>query len=945
MDSTANQNDKIAGANNVFVQPGIKANAEVIFLPTDNQGSWGQLNSQVLDGLGIGTSSLPYFEDLTNGYAFMESGSMRFCYIVTIGEGNAATLLKKNLRAALRDKRLSGARSFWIPLMGTGDGGLTLARSQKIILDALKITGWINRSDVTITIAPPSSLEAGRDDQPQRNREPVPPEEETSTDSTINQDPFPDEVLPLSASVTAALTFAAALRSGRRENEDDPVTTTLLFFALAESKEKEAPHDLAQDRAAKLFSGAVHFLVSQRDFRRAWNLYFSPGFKLPTAIRAAPKFTELSDNVQSILTEAAKHSNDKSIEIDGLIRALLKRSWGRYNSSLHEMGISGNQLLTEYVTALAAQIQLVLHNDRATDTDRLDYEIFATAIKDFLTNANTSPPLSISIQAPWGAGKSSLMRQIQNKLDPKPEREKNKPSYQAGKSSTKEEERLKLGDVLAYLEKPSVPASENAKPNQLWTVWFNAWKYDTSEQIWAGMVDAIVSQICDRLKPADRELFLLRLQLARIDDGIVRRKIYDRVATICWSHAHAWLLAGIAAIGTAFGLNRSAPDALHDSIPVTLLAWSPAAPLIVLAIYIVKSFSDSRRKAENERASFSLAEYLTMPNYSQSLGNIHQIHKDLLRVLSLAPIQTKEGLASPSPIVVFIDDLDRCSPSKIVSVVEGVCLFLADNDYRCMFVIGIDPQMIAAALEEAHAQVREQLPRYERTVPLGWRFMDKFIQLPFTIPPSSKDTLGKYINWLNVTDTTNASVEPSAAKADLASIPVVKAKPISPDTPVRQPFPNDNIEADVEGKKDDASNAIKEFKESRDVGVIIQSAALGATGNLSNPREIKRLANIARLYLGLRDARRVRDSSWDVPNLDQYARWIIVTVKWPDMMRWLQWGADEGTWTSKQVAASLTERRLQVLQDLARADNTAAAWAKSLALRLNVPASKESDWA
>ena len=64
-------------------------------------------------------------------------------------------------------------------------------------------------------------------------------------------------------------------------------------------------------------------------------------------------------------------------------------------------------------------------------------------------------------------------------------------------------------------------------------------------------------------------------------------------------------------------------------------------------------------------------------------------------------------------------------------------MLLASDTYRCMFLIGMDPQMIAAALEKAHEEIRERLPSYERGVPLGWRFMDKFVQLPFTIPPQA----------------------------------------------------------------------------------------------------------------------------------------------------------------------------------------------------------------
>jgi hypothetical protein len=475
---------------------------------------------------------------------------------------------------------------------------------------------------------------------------------------------------------------------------------------------------------------------------------------------------------------------------------------------------------------------------------------------------------------------------------------------------------------------------------ELWTVWFNAWKYDTSEQMWAGLVDAIVSQISNRLKPIDRELFLLRLQLARIDDGIVRRKIYDRVVTIWWANVRPWLFAGGAAIASFFGVGKIAARTPLDPIWISLLEWSPLVPTVVLAIYLTIEYFKSSEKTRNEPATFSLAEYLSVPDYHQALGNVHHIHEDLLRVLSLTPVQTATGL--PSPIVVFIDDLDRCSPSKVASVVEGVSMFLASDDYRCMFVIGMDPQMIAAALEEAHAKVRLQLPRYERTVPLGWRFMDKFIQLPFTIPPSGTTALEQYVGWLGRAEETERTT----------TTPEERPAPPRSEAPVVSSLQSASVDQHTNGEQvpprispESHSPAERKFKESRDVGVIIRRAALDTPGNPGNPREIKRIANLARLYLGLRNNRRASQASWRSPSLDQYARWITVTLRWPDMMRWLQWGADEGTWTKTQNKVPLVERRLQFLQDEAKSANKADDWAKALEKTLKVPIGKESDWA
>ncbi len=50
------------------------------------------------------------------------------------------------------------------------------------------------------------------------------------------------------------------------------------------------------------------------------------------------------------------------------------------------------------------------------------------------------------------------------------------------------------------------------------------------------------------------------------------------------------------------------------------------------------------------------------------------------------------------PIVVFIDDLDRFSPQKVAEVTGGINLFLASEFPDCMFVFGMDAEIVAAPL-------------------------------------------------------------------------------------------------------------------------------------------------------------------------------------------------------------------------------------------------------
>lgn len=60
-----------------------------------------------------------------------------------------------------------------------------------------------------------------------------------------------------------------------------------------------------------------------------------------------------------------------------------------------------------------------IHNsatgDQPTREDSLGFSPYVEAIKEFLINTRTEPPLTLSIEGPWGSGKSSFMLQLKKK--------------------------------------------------------------------------------------------------------------------------------------------------------------------------------------------------------------------------------------------------------------------------------------------------------------------------------------------------------------------------------------------------------------------------------------------------------------------------------------------------------------------------------------------------
>jgi KAP family P-loop domain/Pentapeptide repeats (8 copies) len=98
--------------------------------------------------------------------------------------------------------------------------------------------------------------------------------------------------------------------------------------------------------------------------------------------------------------------------------------------------------------------------------------------------------------------------------------------------------------------------------------------------------------------------------------------------------------------------------------------------------------------------------------------------------------RTKDGSERPKRLVVFVDDLDRCSPDKVLNLLEALNLYL--DVEGCVYILGVDPAPLEAAINHKYAWAKEGYANY----------LDKIIQLPFRLPPISLDARRKYAKGL-----------------------------------------------------------------------------------------------------------------------------------------------------------------------------------------------------
>lgn len=498
----------------------------------------------------------------------------------------------------------------------------------------------------------------------------------------------------------------------------------------------------------------------------------------------------------------------------------------------------------ELTDAAPFSIDTIISRDTWTIEDRLGYGVYARAITKSMLDGDAEPPLTIGIQAPWGQGKTSLMRMMQQELDDgAPQREERT----APLTNVRTAIHTTYARLLRWIDrKKPVPATSMIpmKPRQIPTVWFNPLYYRETSQVWAGMGHAILHQLAERLEPETRELFWFRLQQSRINTEAVRRDVH---ASLLMRLVPAGILM-LVAIGAAV------MEALAISIGATALVLTGVWKILTRTI---------DRPFER---------YVTEPNYQTDLGLLHLIDHDLDRALRL--------LVADQPIAVFIDDLDRCDPQTVSQVILAINQFLSLPRRNVYFILGMDMEMVAHALEQAQKNAfgGDAFPG-GRGRSFGWRFMEKFVQLPFVIPHLDADRARKFAEshlrrgHATVSEETRKAKQQVADASTAAAVGEVMAK--IADLPAAER---------VEVEKA-ASDRVADLMKSNDSEEMKRIAAIAVQDLELNPRTIVRYFCLVRVLRNVQLATG-RGAGDDADRkLVLYAAHLL--MNWPQFVQWL----------------------------------------------------------
>jgi hypothetical protein len=505
----------------------------------------------------------------------------------------------------------------------------------------------------------------------------------------------------------------------------------------------------------------------------------------------------------------------------------------------------------------AARPSTTVSSDLSTDEDQLEYALYADAIASFIRDERTRAPLTIGIKAPWGAGKTSLMKMIRKRLDPKQPR----PRADAP--------RLKIKDLWRQTRhKSPEEAADALEPEHLdtgdrrTTIWFNAWKYQSGEQLWAGLAHAILTQASDRLEPVDRDRLWASLQLRRVSTDQVRRRFYSYVGMrlIPWAIAVPVAALVVAVVG------------LIDASAV------PGAS-IAGGIVVVGGAIASTVRAGWDEVAKATPQLVQAPDYESRLGFLHLVDTDMRRILEVA------GATAERPFVVFVDDLDRCSYTTVAQVIEALNVFLAGDFDNCIFVIAMEPDLVAAQIHVAYEKLFEQLDDHGDD--LGWRFLEKMVQLPLALPEPQAPQVERFLDSILAIETEQriAEIADDAPEVVQARQRIQAAETTGTLEGVGDAYDEVRKGYAAQGVRGDAivqKAARLEFADRFDDSTARDMLLRFAKDLSGNPREIKRFVNVFRFYAYIDFWRRTQ--GLETPGLDGAGKLARLAIGWPSLL-------------------------------------------------------------
>ncbi|MFG2950443.1 P-loop NTPase fold protein [Streptomyces adustus] len=459
---------------------------------------------------------------------------------------------------------------------------------------------------------------------------------------------------------------------------------------------------------------------------------------------------------------------------------LLERHFSLEPFTLPPTGVNG--------AGAAPPVVSGVDSDTASGEDLLRNEAEVEMLAQVAVATVTSPPPAVALLGEWGAGKSSFIRQMSRRVDELAGLAAEDPARGAFTTTVRQihfnawhysDEQVWSG-LVDHLFRALAPAPGGQGPDSRAPAEEQARRLAELTRLESDQqhLDAQLARIAE-----DRPGGFLSFASSPFEGP---RLLWAAGRLVLGDLRHGWLLFGVSLAVLAGTCTAGA----WLSSWLTLLAGAfagLAAPALVLLRSLraehtrqttltgrLRALLEGRRSALSEDvlaararlaevdAAVRLADFLTErgapDTYQHYRGLLGTVHRDLVqldeRLREARAEWSRTRSAQPPPlerIVLYIDDLDRCPPARVVDVLAAVHLMLALPLF--VVVVAVDPRWLLSSLEHHYRELfatRDSTPGWAGTqdtaTPLD--YLDKIFQIPFVVPPTTPEKTARLITAL-----------------------------------------------------------------------------------------------------------------------------------------------------------------------------------------------------
>lgn len=550
-------------------------------------------------------------------------------------------------------------------------------------------------------------------------------------------------------------------------------------------------------------------------------------------------------------------------------------------------------------------------SDQPAREDQLGYAYYVDGMAEFLTSDRTEAPLALSIEGPWGSGKSSFMMLLREKLATA-----GKPTvwFNAWRHDKAEEmcatfalvfikqmQKAKFG-LFARLMRAVFGWPPGAGLVRFFRRWGRFWKdeFETEAkyvyyypvrrlQIYGRRISRRFRDYWDAFKP-DLELCKLRFDWK---DGWIDVFRYFGVWVI-------WIIGSIFAVFVGW---KGGASFFQDSI-LSALIGSAGSIGSVIAVFLLFSKLKSVFGSPIEN---NLRKYIKSPNYEEQVNFIEAFHNDFEKIV--------RAYAGDQKVYVFIDDIDRCMVPRSADLMQALNMLIC-NSPNLIFIVGMDREKVAAGLAVKFEKLLPYLVNMpvqavgsdgkyvvppDKAKEFGYQFIEKFIQLPFILPRPDEGVIREYVRQLcKGKQIKPSAVEPVPVRADFQApmpvpqgteqkMPEYSAGEVS-ESPAAE-IPNisaqlqspagQSLQAETEEKREEIRERVD-----TDQDLLCRVGEIAAEALENNPRRIKQFINLYRLRTYLASGRKlikmpgeaIEPTDW---TLERLAKFVAIELRWP----------------------------------------------------------------